>query len=104
LRRLAQLSARQPRVEVLGYTVEGASAPDTAVLSASDIRISQHGASFQLSSPFGNGNVRTHLIGRFNVSNVLAVAGVLFARGLAWNSVIRHLESLVAVPGRTPGM
>lgn len=100
VRRLAQLRERQPRVEVLGYTVEGATAPDVAVLCASDIRISQHGASFQLSSPFGNGNVRTHLIGRFNVSNVLAVAGVLFARGLAWSSVIRHLESLSAVPGR----
>ena len=99
-RRLAQLRARQPRVEVIGYTVEGASAQETAVLSASDIRISQHGASFQLSSPFGQGSVRTHLIGGFNVSNVLAVAGVLFARGLAWSSVIRHLESLLAVPGR----
>ena len=100
LRRLAQLRARQPRVEVIGYTLEGASAQDAAVLAASDIRISQHGASFHLSSPFGNGAVRTRLIGGFNVSNVLAVAGVLFARGLAWNSVIRHLESLMAVPGR----
>ena len=100
LRRLAQLQARQPRVEVIGYTTEGVTAKDIAVLTAADIRVSQHGAIFQLSSPFGSGTVRTHLIGHFNVSNVLAVAGVLFARGLAWNSVIRHLESLVAVPGR----
>ncbi len=100
LRRLAQLQVRQPRVEVIGYTTEGVTAKDIAVLTAADIRVSQHGAIFQLSSPFGSGTVRTHLIGHFNVSNVLAVAGVLFARGLAWNSVIRHLESLVAVPGR----
>lgn len=100
VRRLAPLRARQPRVDVIGYTTEGATAQDIAVLSATEIRISQHGASFQLSSPFGSGTVRTHLIGRFNVSNVLAIAGVLFARGLAWNSVIRHLESLEAVPGR----
>ena len=100
LRRLVQLRARQPQVDLIAYTVEGASAPEAAVLSASDIRISQHGASFQLSSPFGKGTVRTQLIGRFNVSNVLAIAGVLFARGLAWNSVIRQLESLQAVPGR----
>ena len=100
VRRLAQLRARQPRVDVIGYTTEGASAQDVAVLSATDIRISQHGATFQLSSPFGSGAVRTHLIGRFNVSNVLAIAGVLFARGLSWNSVVRLLESLVAVPGR----
>ncbi len=100
VRRLAQLQARQPRVEVIGYTTEGAVAQDVAVLSATDIRISQQGATFQLTSPFGSGTVRTRLIGHFNVSNVLAIAGVLFARGLAWNAVVRQLEALVAVPGR----
>lgn len=100
MRRLAQLQARQPRVDVIAYTTEGATSPGVAMLAASDIRISQQGSTFQLSSPFGRGTVRTQLIGRFNVSNVLAIAGVLFARGLSWNSVIRSLESLVAVPGR----
>jgi UDP-N-acetylmuramoyl-L-alanyl-D-glutamate--2,6-diaminopimelate ligase len=44
--------------------------------------------------------VRTQLIGLFNVSNVLAIAGVMFSQGMSWQSVVSALESLVAVPGR----
>lgn len=100
MRRIEQMRERQSGVDVIGYTIEDAHVPGMAVLSATDIKVSQLGTNFQLNSPYGSGQVRTHLIGRFNVSNVLAIAGVLFARGLSWNSVIRHLESLVAVPGR----
>jgi UDP-N-acetylmuramoyl-L-alanyl-D-glutamate--2,6-diaminopimelate ligase len=100
LRRLAQLRRSHSDVNVIGYTVEGAQNDSVSVLSASDIRVSQHGTNFQLSSPFGSSAVRTQLIGLFNVSNVLAIAGVLLARGLSWNSVVRQMESLTAVPGR----
>lgn len=100
LRRLEQMRNHRPQVDLIGYTIEGASIPDMKVLSATEVRISQHGASFQLSSPFGTGLVRTQLIGLFNVANVLAIAGVLFARGFNWNTVISRLESLKAVPGR----
>jgi UDP-N-acetylmuramoyl-L-alanyl-D-glutamate--2,6-diaminopimelate ligase len=44
--------------------------------------------------------VRTHLIGRFNVSNALAIAAVLLARRLSFAQVVSSLESLQAVPGR----
>ena len=70
------------------------------MLAASEIRMGQHGTVFQLTTPFGSGLVRTQLVGEFNVSNLLAIAGVLFARGLEWQAVIAALESLVAVPGR----
>ena len=99
VRRIAQVRS-QPGVNVIGYTTAGAVAADVAVLSATDIRISAQGTSFQLNSPFGSALVRTQLIGHFNVSNVLAIAGVLFARGLSQHSVIRQLEALTAVPGR----
>ena len=44
--------------------------------------------------------VRTHLLGRFNVSNALAIAAVLLVRGLSFAQVVSSLESLQAVPGR----
>ncbi len=100
LRRVAQLQSHRADVKIIGYTVEGVKQDDVSVLSASDIRVSQHGTNFHISSPFGSGAVRTHLIGHFNVSNVLAIAGVLLARGLSWASVVRQIESLTAVPGR----
>ena len=100
LRRVAQIQSNRADIHIIGYTVEGAKHDHLPVLSASDIRISQHGTNFQLSSPFGSGPVRTHLIGHFNVSNVLAIAGVLLARGLSWTNVVRQIESLTAVAGR----
>ncbi len=100
LRMMARMRTTNPGVQVIGYTTDGATSDGLSLLSASDIRIGQLGTSFQLLSPFGSGSVRTQLIGRFNVSNALAIAGVLFARGFAWDSVVSVLEALVAVPGR----
>lgn len=100
LRMIARMRANNPGVQLIGYTLEDRSEPGVQVLAATDIRLGQQGTSFQLSSPSGGGLVRTQLIGRFNVSNVLAIAGVLFARGLGAAAVIAQLESLVAVPGR----
>ncbi len=100
LRMIARMRMTNPSVQVLGYTAEGAQHDGVALLSASDIRIAQQGTSFQLNSPYGGGMVRTQLIGHFNVSNVLAIAGVLFARGLGVAQVVGLLESLVPVPGR----
>ncbi len=100
LRMLERVRNRQPAVAVIGYTTEAVVIDGVPTLSATDIRIAQHGTSFTLSAPQGSGTVRTRLIGRFNVSNVLAIAGVLFARGLSWNSVVHALEALVPVPGR----
>ena len=99
-RLIARMRSTNPSVQVLGYTTEGAQADDLALLSASDIRIAQQGTTFQLTTPYGSGPVRTQLIGRFNVSNVLAIAGVLFTRGLAFDRVVELLESLLPVPGR----
>ncbi len=99
-RMVERMRRTNPAVQVIGYTTEGAQPERVPLLSATDIRISQQGTSFQLSSPFGSGSVRTRLIGRFNVSNALAIAGVLFARGDRWDVVVGLLEALVAVPGR----
>ncbi len=100
LRVVTRMRGTNPNTQLIGYTLDGRSLPGVRVLAATDIRIGTQGTSFQLASPFGGGLVRTQLIGRFNVSNVLAIAGVLFARGLGAATVIGLLESLVAVPGR----
>ena len=99
--RLAQsLKQRHPRLGVIGYSVGGAGMPDMPLLEASDIRYSHTGTVFQLRSPAGATQVRTQLVGQFNVSNVLGMAGVLWAKGIPWSDIIEALESLEAVPGR----
>lgn len=100
VRLITRMRRTNPSVQLIACTLEGRTEQSVKVLAANDIRISQQGTAFQLASPFGGGLVRTRLIGRFNVSNALAIAGVLFARGLRASTVIALLESLVAVPGR----
>ena len=101
---LAHVCKNHPGLAVTGYRIEpdqlSKTWPGVSLLSATDIRVSQQGTSFVLHSPTGQGMVRTQLIGRFNVSNVLAIAGVMFSQGMSWQTVVSALESLVAVPGR----
>jgi UDP-N-acetylmuramoyl-L-alanyl-D-glutamate--2,6-diaminopimelate ligase len=103
-RLIGYLRKQHPEIAITGYSIQADALPDVpesvTCFTAADIRASQQGTTFTLASPFGNGVVRTHLIGHFNVSNVLAIAGVLCSQGIAWQSVVSALESLTAVPGR----
>ena len=96
----AQLREQPAAVDVTGYSIADASAGDMPVLRATDIRSSNGGTVFQLATPGGAAQVRTQLVGQFNVSNVLGIAGVLMARGASLRTVVELLEGLQPVPGR----
>ena len=106
-RRLAAyLRSSASAVKVTGYSIAdaGKDAGDMPVLQATDIRSSNNGTVFQLATPQGPAQVRTQLVGHFNVSNVLGIAGVLLARGAALRTVVELIESLQSVPGRMQQM
>ena len=103
-RLVAHLRRESPDVRLLGYSITDAEAGDIAVLRASDIRSSNSGTVFQMSTPQGAMQVRTQLVGQFNVSNVLGIAGVLLARGVSLRTVVELLEALQPVPGRMQQM
>jgi UDP-N-acetylmuramoyl-L-alanyl-D-glutamate--2,6-diaminopimelate ligase len=44
--------------------------------------------------------IKTQLVGKFNVSNVLGILGVLLAKGVELKSAVEAVETLVPVPGR----
>jgi UDP-N-acetylmuramoyl-L-alanyl-D-glutamate--2,6-diaminopimelate ligase len=100
----AHLRENAPAVGIIGYSIGGATAGDMPVLRASDIRSSNSGTVFQLATPQGATQVRTQLVGQFNVSNVLGIAGVLMARGATLRTVVDLLEALQPVPGRMQQM
>ena len=58
------------------------------------------GMSLRLHSPWGDAELRTGLMGSFNVSNLLATAGALTLLGLSWSETVRELELVKPVPGR----
>jgi UDP-N-acetylmuramoyl-L-alanyl-D-glutamate--2,6-diaminopimelate ligase len=100
LRLVAHLKRTAPAVAIVGYTVQGRIVDGIAILSASEIRTTHAGTVFHLDSPYAVCQMKTHMVGMFNVSNVLGIIGVLVARQFEWRAVAHAIEALTAVPGR----
>ncbi len=71
-----------------------------ARLRAGAVRLSEAGVSFIVESDWGRGEVNASVLGAFNVSNLLAVAGALIAEGIALEDALRAVCALAPVPGR----
>ncbi len=87
-----------PGVEWLGYSTAAESRD--AALRASDIVAEREGLSFHLHTPWGQGRLKTRLLGRFNVSNLLAALGALVASGISFELALERLSQATTVPGR----
>ncbi|NII09900.1 UDP-N-acetylmuramoyl-L-alanyl-D-glutamate--2,6-diaminopimelate ligase [Oleiagrimonas sp. C23AA] len=71
-----------------------------AELCADAVRTRADGLHFTLRSPWGEGAVDSALLGRFNVANLLAVAGTLGALGHDFSAIAQALHALRPVRGR----
>lgn len=69
-------------------------------LVASAIEPTSHGMRIRLDGDWGPASIDCGLIGRFNVSNLLAVAGAWLAMGCSLAQVTDALQQLRPVPGR----
>jgi len=83
-------------VRLLRYAIER----DEAEIVARDLHTSANGQRFHLSTPWGEGAVATRLLGRFNVSNLLAVAACLGQLGFAFAEIVEALGASTPVAGR----
>jgi UDP-N-acetylmuramoyl-L-alanyl-D-glutamate--2,6-diaminopimelate ligase len=98
---LAGRLAARGGVQVFGYALNDVAAPaGVDVLRALDVRGRNAGTEFNLDAPSGQAHVKTRLVGRFNVSNVLAVLGVLLAKGMPLRAAVASVEALSPAPGR----
>jgi UDP-N-acetylmuramoyl-L-alanyl-D-glutamate--2,6-diaminopimelate ligase len=89
-------SKLSPSVRKVRYAVEN----DDAELRATDVRTHAGGLDFQLRTPWGSGAIHSRLLGRFNVANLLAVAGALGALGVPFGRIRDVLQTLEPVTGR----
>ncbi|MFO7917382.1 MAG: UDP-N-acetylmuramoyl-L-alanyl-D-glutamate--2,6-diaminopimelate ligase [Anaerolineae bacterium] len=71
-----------------------------AQVTASDISHSGAGLAFTLVMPDTTIPVRSSLIGRYNVYNILAAASVGYSQGFTPNAIAEGIASVKAVPGR----
>ena len=81
--------------EVFSYGTNGSSE-----LRGSVLQMDSSGMTLSLASPWGGGEVRTGLLGAFNVSNLLAAAGTLALLGMPWAQVMHQIVIMKAMPAR----
>ena len=91
-----QLAAESRESRLFSYSLEDAS----AFLYCREARFDDHGVRAQLVTPQGEGLLRSPLLGRFNLSNLLAVVGALLAMDYPLDEVLHVLPSLQGPVGR----
>jgi UDP-N-acetylmuramoyl-L-alanyl-D-glutamate--2,6-diaminopimelate ligase len=69
-------------------------------LHATDVKLGLHGISMQLGGSFGQADVATRLLGRFNAENSLVVIACLLSSGASLADAAGALSQCVAPPGR----
>jgi UDP-N-acetylmuramoyl-L-alanyl-D-glutamate--2,6-diaminopimelate ligase len=91
-RRLAEFSRR--RSQVFTYGIERGD------FHAEDLAMTPRGNSFTLSTPEGAVALRSPLIGRVNVYNVVAACAAAYARGCSAEQMAQGIAAAERVPGR----
>jgi len=71
-----------------------------ADIHATDLRLSLEGSRFLVKTPVGSAEIHSPLLGRFNVSNLLAALGATLALEIPLEVAAKGLASLAGVPGR----
>ena len=71
-----------------------------ADITPGPLSFSLDGLSFDVRTPRGTVHVRSKLVGRPNVYNILAAVATATALGLAFDAIERGLQTLEGVPGR----
>ena len=67
---------------------------------ATEICLNHDGVNFKVITPWGNGHLQSPLMGRFNVSNLLAVLSAMLVIGISLKDALEQLSRLDTVPGR----
>ncbi len=67
---------------------------------ASDIKLDENGLSMKVTTPWGNGEFTSPVMGHFNTSNLLVVLSVMLLQGVELKTVLSRLTTIESVPGR----
>lgn len=91
-----QLVAAEQDSRLISYSLEDAS----AYLYCRDAQFDDLGVRATLVTPRGEGRLRSTLLGRFNLSNLLAVVGALLAMDYPLDEILKVLPNLQGPVGR----
>ncbi len=99
-----ELAALSTASKVVGYSQSHTHIDRQGMIHAEEITETPFGLRFTLFAPSGRARVETGLIGRYNISNMLAVAAVLIDAGMTPKEVAHRFSNLVPPPGRLEKM
>jgi len=71
-----------------------------AEITARDVEVTLQGTGFHLSTPQGEGRLRSPLVGQPHIYNILATVGSGLALGYDFDTVARAIETSQGAPGR----
>ncbi|OLU17698.1 UDP-N-acetylmuramoyl-L-alanyl-D-glutamate--2,6-diaminopimelate ligase [Pseudomonas sp. PA1(2017)] len=91
-----ELAAQERDSRLIGYSLQDSS----AYLFCRDIHFDDQGVRATLVTPRGEGSLRSSLLGRFNLSNLLAVVGALVAMDYPLDEILKVLPRLQGPIGR----
>jgi len=91
-----ELAVQAHESRLIGYSLNDAS----AFLYCSEAHFDDHGVRARLVTPRGEGVLRSNLLGRFNLSNLLAVVGALLGLDYALDEILKALPQLQGPAGR----
>ncbi len=94
------LSRETTAMRILGYAIGEQRRDFPALVRAENLVDTPFGQRFSLVLPNGRATVETVLVGRYNISNLLAIAAVLHDAGVQASEVARRLSELTPPPGR----
>jgi len=73
---------------------------DRAMVQVSEAKVDAGGTRFNVCSPWGEVEIRLHLLGRFNIHNALAAIAVGGLCGISLDLMAQALSNIESIPGR----
>ncbi|MGB2287591.1 MAG: Mur ligase family protein, partial [Porticoccaceae bacterium] len=90
------LSGLNTQIKAISYSLED----NQADIYCSTIGLSPEGLRASVVTPWGNGEIHSSMLGKFNLYNLLAVIAAAAIQGVNIDDIFRLIPDLRAVPGR----
>jgi murE/murF fusion protein len=91
---------RRRKLNIIGYCTGESMYSPNALIHAENIKFNNSGFNARVITPWGEGILTSKLLGRFNVSNLLAVIGALGILKIPLSKTLDSLSKLTNIPGR----
>ena len=96
----AILATLRAGVTAVSYGLGTAMAADIPHVQGRVVQLSREGLVMTVHTPWGEGQLHSSLLGRFNASNLLAVLATLLVSGMPFAEALQHLTQVRPVSGR----